>query len=178
MIKTKRLFLRKFKDSDVEKIALICNDFDVAKYTINIPVPYTIEDAKSWLSHLKTTYKTKEFLELAVTLKENTQEVIGCVGLLKINPRSQHAEIGYWFEKKHWNKGYATEAVTALIKYAFETLNLKSLQARHVEANPASGRVMQKCGMTYVGVMRNYETRFGEWHNVHYYDIIREDVIK
>ena len=62
-----------------------------------------------------------------------------------------------------------------MIKFGFETLGLHSIIARHFDINPASGRVMEKCGMKYVGLMRDHEVRFDQYYNVCYYEITEGD---
>lgn len=57
--------------------------------------------------------------------------------------------IGYNFAFDYWNKGYATEVTKRMIKYAYEVLGAKNFVAAHAVGNPASGRVMEKCGMKF-----------------------------
>lgn len=102
--------------------------------------------------------------------------MLGCVSLVGINNISKRAEIGYWVAKSCWNTGIATEAAKAIIEFGFKTLKLHSLFARHFSKNLASGRVMQKCGMRYIGKMLESEFRFDEFHDVDYYEILNEDL--
>ena len=60
----------------------------------------------------------------------------------------RRAELGYWIGVPWWNRGYATEAGRALLDFGFGTLGLHRIMAHHMMRNPASGRVMQKLGMT------------------------------
>ena len=66
--------------------------------------------------------------------------------------RRQPPEIGYWLGAKHWGKGYATEAVRALIDHAFTDLDHEALQSAARVTNPASRRVLEKCGFQWTGV--------------------------
>ena len=61
-------------------------------------------------------------------------------------------EIGYWLSSDYWGKGYATEAVHALIDYAFTDLGYDALHAGARVTNPASRRVLEKCGFQWTGV--------------------------
>jgi len=63
-------------------------------------------------------------------------------------------EIGYCIGEKWWGQGIVTEAFRALIPYFFEKVGANRIQARHDSQNPASGRVMQKSGLTYEGTLR------------------------
>ena len=73
--------------------------------------------------------------------------LIGAIGI-HISLQSHSGEISYWIGVPYWGQGYCTEAARAVLKYGFEVLNLNRIQTRHISENPASGRVMQKLGMT------------------------------
>ena len=78
---------------------------------------------------------------------------VGGIGLrLGDDVHRRTAEIGYWLGIKHWGKGYATEAMHAVIDYAFTELEHKALQAGSRVTNPASRRVLEKCGFQWTGV--------------------------
>lgn len=98
--------------------------------------------------------------------------LMGAIGL-EFNHQSRLAELGYWIGVPYWNKGYTTEAARALLEYGFNTLGLNRIQARHMTNNPASGRVMQKLGMTYEGTHRQATRRFGEYQDLAVYAILR-----
>jgi ribosomal-protein-alanine N-acetyltransferase len=100
-------------------------------------VAYSKLDGPSFRGHGEST--------CAIVLRETT-ELCGAISL-GINQRHQHAELGYWLGVPHWNRGYATEATTALLSYGFTTWQFHRIYARHFTRNPASGRVMQKLGM-------------------------------
>jgi len=85
----------------------------------------------------------------AVHLKPDL-EFIGWCGL-KARPERNEIDLGYRFKKRSWGKGYATEAAFACIKYGFEKLNLPRIVGRDIMANENSFRVLEKCGMTYIG---------------------------
>ena len=71
-----------------------------------------------------------------------------------VNPKYNTTEIGYCYGAKWWGKGYATEGFKRVIKFLFEEVEVETIYAEHLEANPASGRVMEKCGLTYEGTLR------------------------
>ena len=73
------------------------------------------------------------------------------------------------------NQGYATEAAQAVLEYGFRKLGLHRVQARHFTKNPASGRVMQKIGMTYEGTLRQSIYRFGRFEDAALYSILRHE---
>ena len=91
----------------------------------------------------------------ALELKE-TGHVIGCMGYYpygesNIEIGEQDVEVGYWIGKPYWNKGLCTEALRAMIDYCFKRRGIKNIWADFFVDNPASGRVMEKCGFRDTG---------------------------
>ena len=175
MFETERLIIRTFSKEDSFDVFECCNDFEVAKTTLGIPWPYTQQMASDWISKLSQRERLGTSYEYAICLKQNPQKIIGCIALTDINPNAKRAEMGYWVNRKHWGKGIATEAAKFMINFGFEKLGLHSIIARYFDINYASGRVMQKCGMKYVGTIRDHEFRFDRYYNVGYYEILKTD---
>ncbi len=93
--------------------------------------------------------------EVVFEIVENSSnEMIGLIGLHKIDWYSRFAEIRYWIWKEYWGKGYATEAVKLILKYAFEILNLEEAFARVDEINIPSRKVLEKNSFKLVGRLR------------------------
>jgi len=130
---------------DAKAVAALANDRRIAESTARIPHPYRLPDAESWIAGVNAQPGEQTFL---ITLADGT--VIGGCGLdLREGP---NPEIGYWLGVRHWKKGYATEAVRALIDHAFEDLEHKALQSSVRVTNPNSRRVLEKCGFQWTGV--------------------------
>ena len=175
MFETERLIIRRFKIEDAADVWDCCNDFEVAKTTLGIPWPYTKEMAEGWIQKLAQREEEGLSYEFAICFKEDPNKIIGCIALTDVHSKAKRAELGYWVNRKHWKKGIATEAAKAMIAFGFDTLGLHSIIARYFDINPASGRVMQKCGMTYVGTMRDHEFRFDKYYNVGHYEMLATD---
>ena len=77
-------------------------------------------------------------------------QLIGATGLESYR-KHDRAELGYWIGKPDWDRAYCTEAAAAVLDYGFNDLNLNRIQAHHFSKNLASGRVIQKIGMTREG---------------------------
>jgi RimJ/RimL family protein N-acetyltransferase len=86
--------------------------------------------------------------------------VLGAINL-RLELPHQRGELGYWIGEPYWGRGYATEAVSALIRYGFDTVGLNRIYARHLARNPASGRVMAKAGMQREGAQRQHVLKSG-----------------
>jgi RimJ/RimL family protein N-acetyltransferase len=144
VLETKRLVLRAPHFEDAKAIAMLANDRRIAENTARIPHPYRQADAESFLLGANKTDNETIFL---ITLPDDT--VVGSCG---IHDDTQGPEIGYWLGVQHWGKGYATEAVRALIDYGFDELDHAALHAGARVTNPASRRVIEKCGFQWTGV--------------------------
>lgn len=177
-IETERLYLRLLRPEDAPVVQQLAGAFEIAKTVINIPHPYEDGVAELWIDSTHDSLAKGRSLHLAITIKDPSdpgrRPLIGAIGL-EFNHQSRFAELGYWLGVPYWNKGYTTEAARALVAYGFETLLLNRIQARHMTNNPASGRVMQKIGMTYEGTHRQAAFRFGEYHDLAMYSILRSE---
>jgi acetylornithine deacetylase/succinyl-diaminopimelate desuccinylase-like protein len=91
------------------------------------------------------------------------------------HPDHDRAEIGYWIGKPYWGRGYATEAAAAVLSYGFGALNLHRMHAYHYSRNPASGRVLQKIGMSHEGRAPGHIKKWGTHEDCELYGILRAD---
>lgn len=167
-LETERLLLRKFKMSDAKSVQKMAGEKAIYETTLNIPHPYEDGVAENWIgSHLEN-FKEKKSLTFAVIDKKE-KKLVGAIGLAFM--RYNKAEIGYWIGKDFWDKGYCTEAGKALVDYAFSNLGMNKIIGRHLFINPASGRVMQKLGMTKEGVFEDDVLKDDFYHDIVYYGI-------
>lgn len=144
VLETKRLTLRAPRLADAKTVAMLANDRRIAENTARIPHPYTPSDAKTFITGANKAGGDAVFL---ITLHNET--IIGACGVMQ---QETTPELGYWLGVKYWGKGYATEALHAVIDYAFADLAHKALQAGARVTNPASRRVLEKCGFQWTGV--------------------------
>jgi ribosomal-protein-alanine N-acetyltransferase len=173
-LKTERLILKRPTREDCRMLMMAIGDPKVAATTLNIPHPYSLDDAVSWIEGVNDPEKQKVSLDLSIFLAD-TGELIGGVGLSSINHTHHKAELGYWLAVDHWNKGIATEAAARVIRYGFEELNLERIYAICFVTNPASARVMEKIGMVYECLARHEFVKNGEFVDFHHYAILRSD---
>lgn len=145
VLETKRLTLRAPRLKDAKTVAMLANDRRIAENTARIPHPYKLSDAEGFLARANTGGGETVFL---IALRDGT--VIGSCGLLALD--GQPPELGYWLGVNYWGKGYATEAVHAVIDHAFTDLDCDALQAGARVTNPGSRRVLEKCGFQWTGV--------------------------
>lgn len=172
-LQTQRLLLRPFAKSDAPDVQRLAGAFEVADTTLHIPHPYPDGAAEAWISTHITRFSDGESAIFAI-IERRTDRVVGAIGL-EIAAGEAAAEMGYWIGKPYWNLGYCTEAAGALVRFGFDVLKLNRIQARHFTRNPASGRVMQKVGMTHEGHLRQAVQKWGKFEDLELYAILKED---
>jgi RimJ/RimL family protein N-acetyltransferase len=169
---TPRLVLRPYALTDAAVVQRLAGVPEVALTTKSIPHPYEDGMAEEWISTHQSSWEKRESLTLAIT--HEPDGVVGTVSL-HLNFVHQRGELGYWVGFPHWSRGYATEASAALLDYGFVELGLHRIQARHMTRNRASGRVMQKLGMTFEGVHRHHMFVRGQHEDIAMYAMLRSD---
>ena len=146
---TNRLILRPFKETDAEAIYKNWTfDNRVAKYCRWYPhsnIEMTQQLLNMWLEEAKSGFEYRWAI-----LLNGTDDPIGAIDVVRLSGDNKTATIGYALAYNHWNKGYATEALKEVIKYLFDN-GLNVIEAEHHIDNIASGKVMEKCGMKYIG---------------------------
>lgn len=143
VLETERLTMRAPRLADAKAVSMLAADRRIAENTARIPHPYRLADAENFI-----TGANKPGGE-CVYLVTRGKTVIGACGIAQ---QDGATEIGYWLGIEHWGKGYATEAVHALVDYAFTDLGHTALHAGARVTNPASRRVLEKCGFQWTGV--------------------------
>ena len=153
---TQRLLLRPFVFADARRIEVLAGDAQVAKGSVRLPHPYPPGLAMRWIASHETAWQTGNGVYYAVTGKESG-ELQGSVSLQLAERRLADGKmayvgtLGYWLGVPYWGAGRMSEAVTALLAFAFLELGVDRIEASHASDNPASGRVMQKCGLKPLG---------------------------
>lgn len=144
-LRTSRLELRAPSSRDVEAIATLANDRRVAENTTHIPYPCTPADVREWLAICNRADGEATFV---ITLGGET--VIGACGVGRV--ASGHHDLGYWLGPAHWGRGFAREAVCAIIDFAFGEMDIAVLSASARVATPQSRRLLEMCGFRWVDV--------------------------
>ena len=148
-METERLILRPWRESDAEALFKYASDPDVGPRA-GWPPHKSVEES---LEVIRTFFNNDH--TWALELKE-TGEPIGCIGYYtygesNIKIGENDAELGYWIAKPYWNKGLCTEALRVMIDYCLNVKGFKVLWSDFFVDNPASGRVMEKCGFRDTG---------------------------
>lgn len=153
ILETERFILRPLTVDDAEAVFAWAGDERVAKF-MGYTCHENIEVTKAWLSSLKDS--PENHFDWGFVLKENNR-LIGSGGIYW-SEENNAWNLGYNMAFDYWGNGYTTEITKRMIKFAYENLGARDFVAYHAVDNPASGRVMEKCGMKF--------SHFGEYSKI------------
>lgn len=164
--------LRPWRNADLASLVLNANNPKIARNLGDrFPHPYTIEHAKEWLADRAN--REAPYTSFAIDVGGEAVGATG-FGILPEN-RSVTAGAGYWLGEPFWGRGIATEAFSLLTQYIFDTFpEIHRVEASVFEWNPASRRVLEKCGFTYEACMRKACIKDGEVIDLFQYAKVRE----
>ena len=174
-LKTERLVLSRMLPKDARAMYSYAKKEEVTRFLTWNPhksKKYTHD----YLVFIQQQYDAAEFFDWAI--REPNGKMIGTCGFTKLDIETRHGEIGYVLSPKVWGRGYATEAAGCIMKFGFEILGLERLCARFMYGNHGSERVMQKLGMTALGVVPEPIRIKGNYCTVFEYAITKEEYEK
>jgi len=159
-IQTKNLIIKKPEINDLKSLVEELHNWEISKWLINVPYPYTIEDGKNWLK------KTKENeMSFNIFLKK---KLIGGISL-DTKENSAKLELGYWIGEKYWGNKYAEEACKFLIQFAFSNSPFQIIYASHMKENKKSEKILLNLGFTQISFGKKYSiSRKEEVEDVNY----------
>ena len=140
-----RLVMRAPHEEDIDALAHLANNANIANMVARMPHPYTVADAADFVR--RTRAGTIGKCVYAITKADNGA-FLGCCGI-EPHEDGRTVELGYWLGEPYWNDGYATEAAHALIDMVFRTRDVEQIDARCRVMNIPSRRVIQKCGFQF-----------------------------
>ncbi|MBQ1502460.1 MAG: GNAT family N-acetyltransferase [Clostridia bacterium] len=163
-LETRRLTLRKLKKSDWPDVFDYARDPEVTKYLTWSS--YNDErDAVKFLAYVLPRYKSGDYCDWAV-VERATGRMIGTCGFTSFNFEANSAEVGYVLNRKRWGEEIAPEALRAVLRFGFTYLDLHRIEAHYIVGNEKSLRVMQKVGMKYEGILRDFMYVKGDYVSV------------
>ena len=145
-MRTRRFLLRPLETEDARRVAILCNDRELARNSSRIPLPYSLKDAQKFIRDMQERRANGSEFSFAVCQEG---ELIGCVGTVAGD--ANRFEIGYWVGKGYRGNGVATESACAIIQFSFDHLGATSVSAGYIPENIASGRVLKKLGFRETG---------------------------
>ena len=172
-LETENLLLRRPSRKDAADIFRYASDGEVARYVLWEP-HRSLAETRAFVRDLRFRIRSGYPSSWVAVLRE-TGTVIGTIGFMWYSSENRSAELGYSFSREYWNRGFATQALKAVTDAAFRSLPLNRVEAQYDVRNPASGRVMQKCGFRQEGILRNRILNKGEYVDVALCAILRSD---
>lgn len=167
----KKVSLGVIECKDLQTLWEYYGDFELRKYMSYGWMPVYYEDQERWYERIVNERWKRITLGI---IEKSSGKVIGTIGVRDINWRSGYGEIGYWISKEYWGRGYATEALSLMLEYCFEYLNLRKVFAKVFEPNIPSRRVLEKNGFRYIGRFRKHKYVAGEG----YVDVLLFELLK
>lgn len=172
---TERLVLRRFEQSDAEDVYHYwAGDEDVTKY-LSWSSHSNAEHTRNYIGQCLEQYENKDFYYWAITPRDSGIAV-GFVGLVRVDEIICSADIAYALSKQYWNRGFATEAATAVLRFCFEKIGFNRIRGAYHVGNPVSGSVLEKIGMRYEGTLKQAQKdNKGNYCDVAQYAILKDD---
>ena len=172
-LSTENLLLRKVRREDAaDYYRHLGSSEAVTRYMLFNPHRDISESVASVEKALQR-YETGRYYRWAITEK-GEDRLIGVIELLRFDEEENTCSFAYMIGEAYWGRGYGTEVLRAVFTFAFEEMKLGAIEADHMVENIASGRVMQKAGMTYIRTEKAKYEKNGRVHDAPVYRITAE----
>ena len=175
-MRTNRLLLRPLEMNDSGAYLDIFSDAKTLEYWSKEPIS-SIAAAESLIQQDIEWSASDNCICLGVALA-NSNLIIGKINLFQLSEQNRRAEIGYVLDRRHWDKGYMTEALGWLLAYAFDELKLHRLEADTDPDNLPSLALLKKFGFSHEGLFRDRWWVHGKWHDSVILGLLEEDYRK
>jgi [ribosomal protein S5]-alanine N-acetyltransferase len=173
IVVSEQVHLSEFRSSDKAALIEHLNERDIYNHTLAIPFPYTDADGEEWLALVaRTTQQQGRPVQWAIRAGDGT--LIGGCGFDNFEAGKSHrAEVGYWLAKPLWGRGIMTCVVQHVCKHAFEDFGLRKITAHVFSHNPASARVLEKCGFQEEGFLRRHFLKEGRFIDARLFALLK-----
>jgi ribosomal-protein-alanine N-acetyltransferase len=173
VLTTPRLILRELRPSDADALFAIKSDEEVTQHYGQEP-HRTVADTLAWIVRLQQSYARREDIAWCVTL-HSEDRLIGACTLWNLSAGYHHGEIGYELHPEYERRGLMTEALTAILNFAFNDFGLNRVEATPFEGNAASKNLLLKLGFTYEGTLRQRHYFRGRFLDQVYFGLLKAD---
>jgi len=174
-LSTERLTLRGMRSQDAEDMYRYASRADITEYLLWSP-HHSLSYTREYLKYVERRYSLGDFFDWAIVNKADGK-MIGTCGFARIDAENQLGELGYVLNPEYQGKGIATEAAREVVRFGFETLGLHRIEARFMEKNDSSRRVMERLGMSFEGFARESVFVKGRYVTVGKYAILSRDFL-
>lgn len=173
VLHTARLRLRPFTDADADHLYALHSNTRVMRYW-DSPAWQERARAERFIARCRQFEEEGSGARVAID-RASDGAFVGWCGLFSWNPEFRSASMGYCLDEAMWGHGFATEAAHALLRWAFDTLDLNRVQAEADTRNVASARVLEKIGFVHEGTLREDCVVGGEVSDSWVFGLIRRD---
>ncbi|WP_416150341.1 GNAT family N-acetyltransferase [Salipaludibacillus sp. HK11] len=170
---TERLYLRKMVPADSASLFKIWSDPDITKF-MNISNFSNEGQATEMIHYINALSKENKAIRFSI-IELTSNEIIGSCGFNYFDFENAKAEIGYDIAKQSWGKGYAPEAISSLLNYGFETIEMNRIEAKIEPGNINSIKVLRKLNFTFEGTLRQAEKIHGKFIDLNMYSKLNTD---
>lgn len=174
-IETERLILRRFEYSDIDSMIRNWIADEKTQWDYGEPFYSTPEEVRVLLdTKYIGSYNREDYYRWAV-IEKSSGECIGQIAYFTVDTNNQHGEIEYVIGPSFQGRGYATEMTKAVIAFGFEKINFHRIEIDCRTENEASRKVIEKCGLTYEGVFRDFFWRSDHYEGRRVFSILKEE---
>jgi len=174
ILETDRLTLRRITPDDTQAWLAVWNNPDVLRYLIDFETTPDEAEVKSIIEWADGIYSRKTGIRWAITQKSDNT-MIGSCGFHVYDKNSRWAEIGYELHRDHWRKGIMSEAVSEVLRFCFDDLNLHRVEANVTEGNDASAGLLRHLGFTFEGTWREKVFWQGQFYSLWQFGLLENE---
>ncbi len=173
VLETARLRLRPVQETDAPALFAFKSDLEVTRQYGQEP-HQAVEETQGWIRRLRADYEQRAALFWAITLK-GEDAVLGAGGFWNFDPGFHIAEIGYELHPAYQGQGIMAEALSAVLAFGFEDLDLHRIEANPLADNAASRNLLFKLGFTFEGNLRERVFFRGRFRDQYYFGLLKEE---
>lgn len=174
VLETERFLMREMTPKDVDDMFCYYNNPEMMKFT-STDVHTSKDETLTRIIKLSSSYSNKKGIAWAIEDK-GVKKVIGDLGMYFITADFKKAGVGFNVMQGFWNKGYGTQALSLALRYVIQEMGVNRIEATCKIENIASSRVMEKTGMQYEGILKQYSSKNDIYYDVKMYSLIKSDL--
>jgi diamine N-acetyltransferase len=164
--------LRAIEEDDLGQINEALWDPEVSQH-MAIAWPEAVAQTREFFERVRASES-----DVVLAIETLAGELVGCVGLHGIDPRTRQGELGIWIARPHWDKGYGTDATRTMCRFGFREMNLQRVSLRVYETNPRGRRAYEKVGFKEEGRLRRGHFVDGRYVDVLVMGLLAEELIE